>query len=318
VVHDRAGSEVVVQVETRYVATDVLEVAVEIRGPAAGWPVVLVHGFPYDPRSYDAVAESLAVAGAQVVVPYLRGYRSTTFRSATTPRSGQQGALGRDLVDLVEALELAAPVVAGFDWGGRAACIAAALRPELIGGLVAIGGYEIQDIASFARPEPPLQESRAWYQYYFHAERGRAGLATYRRELTAQLWREWAPGRPFSAEAFDRTAASFDNPDFVEIVIHSYRHRYGFASGDPAYQADEDALARRPVIAVPTIILDPTEDPMVEPQPVEVHRERFSHLVDVRRVASGHDMPSHEPDSVTAAVFDLHAARGSVAGSSGE
>jgi pimeloyl-ACP methyl ester carboxylesterase len=199
VVHDRAGSEVVVQVDTRYVATDVLEVAVETRGPAAGWPVVLVHGFPYDARSYDAVAESLTAAGARVVVPYLRGYGPTTFRSATTPRSGQQGALGRDLVDLVEALELAAPVLAGFDWGGRAACIAAALRPELIGGLVAIGGYEIQDIAGFARPKPPLQESRAWYQYYFHAERVRAGLATYRRELTAQLWREWAPGRPFSA-----------------------------------------------------------------------------------------------------------------------
>jgi pimeloyl-ACP methyl ester carboxylesterase len=171
----------------------------------------------------------------------------------------------------VHGFRLRSAVVVGFDWGGRAACIAAALWPERIGGLVAIGGYEIQDIAGFAVPALPSEESRAWYQYYFHGERGRAGLARYRRELTAQLWREWARGRGFPAEDFDRAALSFDNPDFVDVVIHSYRHRYGLAPGDPVYGEIERQLAAQPQVTVPTIVLDPAEDPMVMPQSVQAH-----------------------------------------------
>ncbi|HEX9231139.1 MAG TPA: hypothetical protein VF869_04470, partial [Jatrophihabitantaceae bacterium] len=177
---------------------------------------------------------------------------------------------------------------------------------ERIGGLVAVGGYEIQDIAGFAEPALPLEESRAWYQYYFHGERGRAGLARYRRELTAQLWREWAPGRPFPAEDFDRAALSFDNPDFVDVVIHSYRHRYGLAPGDPVYGEIEQQLAAQPQVTVATIVLDPREDPMVMPQSIQAHSERFTHLIDHRLVSSGHDMPHDNPDAVVKAVLDLH------------
>ena len=171
---------------------------------------------------------------------------------------------------------------------------------------MAIGGYEIQDLVGFAEPDPPLEESRAWYQYYFHSERGRAGMARYRRELTAQLWREWAPGRAFPAEGFERTAEAFDNPEFVEVVIHSYRHRYGLAAGDPQYDDLERVLATQPAIAVPTIALDPTEDPMIQPRSTAAHHPKFARLIDHRLVSSGHDMPRHNPEAVTAAIRDLH------------
>lgn len=288
-------------------AAGALSIAAESAGPADGWPVVLVHGFPYDPSSYDAVMPLLADAGARVVVPYLRGYGPTRFASPTTPRSGQQAAIGHDLVQLIDALSLERPILVGFDWGGRAACIAAALWPEKVGGLVAIGGYEIQDIARAAtEPSSPLDESQAWYQYYFHSERGRAGLAANRRELAAQLWREWAPGRDFAADAFDGVAASFDNPDFVDVVIHSYRHRFGLAEGDPSYDHLERTLAVQPRIAVPTIVLDPTEDPMIAPQSADEHREHFENLIDHRLVSAGHDMPRHAPAAVAEAVLRLH------------
>jgi pimeloyl-ACP methyl ester carboxylesterase len=192
------------------VGTSQLSVVAVTAGPPDGWPVVLLHGFPYDPSSYVTVTGELVIAGARVVTP------------------------------------------------------------ERIHGLVAVGGYEIQDIAGSAVPALPLEESRSWYQYYFHSERGRAGLARYRRELTAQLWQEWAPGRPFPAADFDRAAPSFDNPDFVDVVIHSYRHRFALAPGDPAY----DEIERR--------------------------------LVDHRLVSSGHDMPHDNPDAVVRAVLDLH------------
>jgi pimeloyl-ACP methyl ester carboxylesterase len=295
-----------VEFERITIDTDQLSVAAQTAGPPGGWPVLLLHGFPYDPWSYAAVGEALAVAGGRVVIPFLRGFGPTRFRPGVLGRSGQQAAIGRDAIDVIDQLALDGAVVVGFDWGGRAACIAAALWPERIGGLVAVGGYEIQDIAGFAVPAEPLEESRSWYQYYFHSERGRAGLARYRRELTAQLWREWAPGRPFAATDFDRAAPSFDNPDFVDVVIHSYRHRYGLAPGDPAYDQIEQELAAQPQITVPTIVLDPTEDPMVAPQSSQAHRDRFTRLIDHRLVSSGHDMPHDNPDAVIAAVLDLH------------
>ena len=291
----------------RMIRSGQLDVAIETAGPEDGWPVLLLHGFPFDPHSYEAVADELVGAGARVVAPYLRGYGPTRFISESTLRSGQQAAIGSDAIDLIETLSLDNPIVVGFDWGGRAACIAAATRPELIGGLVAVGGYEIQDIERFAEPEPPLEESRGWYQFYFHGERGRAGLEKYRGELTAQLWQEWAPGREFSPTEFARAAVAFDNPDFVDVVIHSYRHRFGLVAGAEMYDELELALAGQPQITVPTIVLDPTEDPMVEPQSREAHAERFTRLVDHRLVSSGHDMPHDAPHAVAAAVLDLHA-----------
>jgi pimeloyl-ACP methyl ester carboxylesterase len=282
-----------------------LTVTAEVSGDPDGWPVLLLHGFPYDVHSYDRVADGLVQHGARVVVPYLRGFGPTRFLSDATPRSGQQAAIGTDAIELIDALRLDAPVVVGFDWGGRAACVAAALFPQRLGGLVAIGGNEIQDIAGFAEPELPLIESRCWYQYYFHSERGRQGLTRYRRELTAQLWHEWEPGRRFDQNEFDRTAVAFDNPDFVEVVIHSYRHRYGLATGDPRYDEAERRLAARPTIDVATIVLDPTQDPMVLPQSADDHRAWFTQLVDHRLVDAGHDTPRDAPDSVVRAVLDL-------------
>jgi pimeloyl-ACP methyl ester carboxylesterase len=284
-----------------------LDVGVETVGPGDGWPVVLLHGFPYDPHSYEKVARELAAAGARVLVPYLRGFGTTRFSSATTPRSGQQAAIGRDVLDLVQALGLEAPILVGFDWGGRAACVAAALRPDLIGGVVALGGYSVQDILGFAVPTPPLDESRNWYQYYFHSERGRAGLTRYRRELAAQLWREWSPARPVDAADFDRAAPSFDNPDFVDVVLHSYRHRYGLVAGAAEYEEDERVLAGLPAVDVPTIVLDPTEDPILAPRTRQEHAARFSRLLDHRLIASGHHQPFDAPAEVALAVRDVRA-----------
>ena len=284
-----------------------LAIAFEAAGPDDGWPVVLLHGFPYDPGSYEAVMPLLAAEGARVIVPYLRGFGPTRFLSAETPRSGQQAAVGFDVLRLTEALQLEAPILVGYDWGGRAACVAAALWPERFGGLVAIGGYSIQDIAGSVEPTSPRDESLDWYQYYFHSERGRRGLAANRRELTAQLWREWAPGRDWVEADFERAAASFDNPDFVDVVIHSYRHRFGLVDGDPAFDHLERALATLPPVTIPTVVLDQGEDPMNTPAPADEHREHLPALVAHRVVAAGHDLPRHAPAAVAEAVLALRA-----------
>jgi pimeloyl-ACP methyl ester carboxylesterase len=283
-----------------------LHVGIETAGPEDGWPVVLLHGFPYDPHSFEPVADELAGAGARVLAPYLRGFGATRFASESTARSGQQAAVGRDVLDLVDTLALTAPILVGYDWGGRAACVAGTLRPERVGGVVALGGYSIQDIAASTEPTPPLDESRDWYQYYFHSERGRAGLTRYRRELAAQLWREWSPTRPIADAEFARTAPSFDNPDFVDVVIHSYRHRFGLEPGAEEYEDDERFLAGLPTVDVPAIVLDPTEDPALHPRPREQHASRFPRLVDYRQIPSGHNQPFDAPAQVALAVRDLH------------
>ncbi|MDJ0334031.1 alpha/beta hydrolase [Salinibacterium sp. G-O1] len=285
-----------------------LEVGIETAGPQDGWPVLLLHGFPYDPHSYSAVAVTLASAGARVLVPYLRGFGPTRFTSAATQRSGQQAAIGRDVLQLIDTLSLKAPIVVGFDWGGRAACVAAALSPGHIGGVVALGGDSIQDIASSSEPAPPWDENLDWYQYYFHGERGRAGLTRYRRELAMQLWSEWSPERAISGADFERAAGSFDNPDFVEVVIHSYRHRFGLAPGAPEYDEDEHLLAQLPTIDVPAIVIDPTQDPMITPRTRDEHTARFTRLIDHRLSASGHNQPFDAPLDVALAVQDLHRA----------
>ncbi len=286
-----------------------LDVAYERRGAETGWPVVLSHGFPYDPRSYDAVAGRLAAEGADVIVPYLRGYGPTRFVDDSTLRSGQQAALAHDLRNLIEALGLDRPIVCGYDWGGRAACLVSMLWPERVSGLVTVDGYNVQDIAAAGAPAPPSFESRLWYQYYLHGERGRAGLATYRAEYARQLWYEWSPTWAFTDVEFAATAPSFDNPDFVDVVVHSYRHRYALTEGDPAYEADEQRIAAQPVIGVPTVVLDPTKDGLGPASSRAEHEAHFTDLVEHVPVDTGHNPAQEDPASFADAVLRLRRPR---------
>ncbi|HUN53281.1 MAG TPA: alpha/beta hydrolase [Candidatus Sulfotelmatobacter sp.] len=292
------------------IRTDVLEIAYEESGPADGVPVLLLHGFPYDPRAYDEMVPPLAAAGCRCIVPYLRGYGPTRFLAATTPRSGQQAALGHDLKSLLDALDLPKSVLVGYDWGGRGACITAALWPERVRGLVSACGYNIQDIVGSTVPAAPAQEHRLWYQYYFHTERGRAGLAANRRPLCKLLWQLWSPNWHFDDATYDRSAAAFDNPDFVDVVIQSYRHRYGYARGDPALEPIEQQLAGQPKITVPTIALHGDGDG-VTPLAASAGHARFFTGPYQRRVipVAGHNLPQEEPKAVAEAVFDLLAGR---------
>ncbi len=290
----------------QHLTTPVLDLAYERRGDPGGSPVVLLHGFPYDPRSYDDAAGRLAAGGADVVVPYLRGYGPTRFRSADTLRSGQQAALAADLRDLIDGLGLDRPVVAGFDWGGRAACLVAMLWPDRVRGLVTVGGYNVHDVATMATvPAPPASEAPNWYQWYLQHERGRAGLTRYRRELARRLWREWSPRWHYDDATFEATAVSFDNPDFVDVVVHSYRVRYAAVAGDPRYDALEAAIAGLPPIDVPTIVIEPTADPILLPSAWETHEAHFPRLVDRRRTPVGHNTPYEDPDTLVAAVLEL-------------
>src|SRR5262245_57691116 len=288
------------------VRTSTLEIAYEESGPAMGFPVLLMHGFPYDPRCYDEVVPKLVAAGHRAIVPYLRGYGATRFLAANTMRSGQQAAMGRDLLDLMDTLNLPRAVLVGFDWGGRAACVVAALWPERVRGLVIANGYSIQDIAASKTPAPPAQENRLWYQYYFHTERGRAGLAANRRELTKLLWRLWSPNWKFDDATFERSAVSFDNPDFVDIVIHSYRHRFGYAPGDPALEPIEQRLASQPKITVPTIVLQGEGDGVNVLSATDTQARFFTGSYKRRAIPIiGHDVPQEAPAEVAAAILEL-------------
>jgi len=294
----------------KLVRTKTLEIAYEENGPDAGAPVLLMHGFPYDPRAFDDVVPRLLAAGCRTVVPYLRGYGPTRFLSAATPRSGQQAAMGKDLLDLMDALNIPSATLAGFDWGGRGVCVAAALWPERVRGVVLANGYSIQDIAAAAKPRPPQQEYRAWYQFYFHTERGRAGLTANRREFGKLLWRLWSPNWKFDDATYEHTAASFDNPDFVDVVIHSYRHRYGYAPGDPDLEAIEQRLAALPPIAAPTIVLSGTGDGVATPAPPASQARFFTGPVQHRTIPLiGHDVPQEAPTAFAEALLELIAAQ---------
>lgn len=284
----------------------VLDIAYLETGPADGPPVILLHGFPYDVHAYAAASEILAAAGRRCIVPFLRGYGPTRFLDPATPRSGQQAALGADLLALMDALSISSAVLAGYDWGGRAACIVAALWPDRARGLVSSGsGYNIQNIPQAGNPAAPEDEHRFWYQYYFHSERGRAGLAQNRGDLCRLLWKLWSPTWAFDEETFARTAASFDNPDFVEVVIHSYRHRFGGIPGDPTLDAIEKRLEAQPDIVVPTIVLqgaDDGVDPPSEPDTDAVHFTKY----EKRTVAGvGHNIPQEAPEAFADAVLAL-------------
>ncbi|WP_410651492.1 alpha/beta fold hydrolase [Amycolatopsis sp. cmx-4-54] len=287
------------------VTTPVLEIEYEHSGEAGGPPVVLLHGFPYDVRAYDGVAALLAAGGASVYVPYLRGFGGTHFLDKATPRSGQQAALAQDLLEFMDALGLEKAVVAGYDWGGRAACIAAALRPERVRGLVSVDGYNVQNLAYAGEPAPPEWERTYWYQFYFHSERGRRGLAENRDELCALLWRTWSPTWTGADAAFPASAPSLHNPDFVDVVIHSYRHRFGLVEGDPRYQALEDLIAEEPAITVPTVVLEGGDDGIGGPS-AEGDREYFTGPYEHRVLPGvGHNVPQEAPEAFAAAVASL-------------
>jgi pimeloyl-ACP methyl ester carboxylesterase len=291
----------------RHVRAGVLDVAFEEQGEPGGWPVVLLHGFPYDVRAYDEVAPLLTAAGARVIVPYLRGYGPTRFLDAATPRSGQQAALGADLLALLDALAIPRAVLAGYDWGGRAACIVAALEPDRVRALVSQNGYNIQDIARSGEPALPENEHRHWYQYYFHGERGRAGLTKNRRELCGLLWRLWSPKWAFGEATYADTAASFDNPDFVDVVIQSYRHRYGLAAGDPAVEPWERRLAAQPPITVPAIVLDGDADGVASVGGADRRGRGFAGRHEHRTVPDGgHNLPQEMPAAFADAVLTVH------------
>ena len=289
----------------KQVVAGVLDVAYRDIGPSDGAPVILLHGFPYDVHAYDAVAERLAAAGKRCIVPALRGYGPTRFLSAATPRSGQQAALAADLLALMDALAIPNAVLAGYDWGGRAACIVAALWPQRVRGLVSGGaGYNIQNIAAAGIPGAPEQEYRFWYQYYFHSERGRAGLTTNRRALCQLIWRLWSPTWAFDDATFARSAASFDNPDFVEVVIHSYRHRFGGIPGDPTLDAIESRLAAQPDIETASIVLQGADDGVDPPGAVDEDAPHFKGRYERRIIAgAGHNLPQEVPEAFAEAVL---------------
>jgi pimeloyl-ACP methyl ester carboxylesterase len=292
--------------QTRVVRTDLLDLAYEAHGSETGPPVILLHGFPYDPRCFDEVAPPLAAQGCRVLVPYLRGYGPTRFLSAATPRSGEQAALGHDLLQFIDALKIGRALLMGYDWGGRAACIVAALWPERVRGLVSCTGYNIQDIEGSVKPASAEQEHRFWYQYYFHTERGRTGLTENRRGIARLLWKLWSPHWEFDDATFDRSAASFDNPDFVDVVIQSYRHRYGYAAGDPALVGIEAKLQAKPTIPVPTINLDGDADGV---RAISAKRDPSAALFTryERRIlpSVGHNVPQEAPAETVQAIRDL-------------
>jgi pimeloyl-ACP methyl ester carboxylesterase len=284
----------------------VLQVSYLEAGDADGPPVILLHGFPYDVEAYAEITPRLAATHCRIIVPYLRGYGPTRFLDAETPRSGQQAALAHDLLALMDALDVQRALLAGYDWGGRAACIVAALWPERVSGLVTGNGYNIQDIARSAQPRPPADEHRYWYQYYFHGERGRRGLARHRDELCRLLWRLWSPNWEFDEATYRRTAASFDNPDFVDVVVHSYRHRYALVAGDPAVEETERRLAAQPPITVPSVAIDGDGDGVIPAGGCAHHHVHFTGHYERRLIPRvGHNLPQEAPREFADAIASL-------------
>jgi len=288
------------------VRTRTLEIGYEAHGDVDGVPVILLHGFPDDARAWDRVAPSLATDGYRVLVPYLRGYGPTHFLESAEPRMAQQAAIGQDLLDFMDALGLPAAGLAGYDWGGRAACIVALIAPERVLALVTIGGYNVQSTVTPPPPASAVAERAYWYQWYFNTERGRMGLERNRREICRLLWQEWSPSWRFDDATFDRTAASFDNPDFVSVVIHSYRVRHGNAPSDPRFGEIERRLSARPPITVPTMILHGAEDTVGPPGRSEGELSRFPAGTERRVVPGvGHFMPREDPEAVVDALLKV-------------
>jgi pimeloyl-ACP methyl ester carboxylesterase len=290
----------------RQVDAGVLNIAYYEAGPPDGPAVMLMHGFPYDIHSYVDVAPQLAAQGCRVIVPYLRGYGPTRFRDAATPRSGEQAAIGADMMALMDALGIQRAVFAGYDWGGRAACVGAALWPERCIGLVCVNSYLIQDIAKAMAPLRPEREVPLWYQYYFQLERGRAGLVANRREIAKILWAQWSPTWQFDDACFERTAMAHDNADYVDVVIHSYRHRFGLAEGDPQYADIQRRLAALPAISVPSITIDGATDGVTPATDGTASASKFTDRRAHRVVPhAGHNLPLEAPEAFAEAVMEL-------------
>ena len=277
-------------------------------GPTDGPPVILLHGWPYDIHSYVDVTPALASAGYHVIVPYLRGYGTTRFLSSATVRNGQQSALGVDVIALMDALKIEKATIGGFDWGARTANIIAALWPERCKAMVSVSGYLIGNQQAGKMPLPPEAELQWWYQYYFATQRGRDGYDKYRREFSKLIWKLASPQWGFDDATFERSAASFDNPDHVSIVIHNYRWRLGLAEGEPQYDDLEKRLAQAPAIAVPTITLEGDANGAPHPDASSYARKfsgKYAHRIIKGGV--GHNLPQEAPQAFTEAVVAVAA-----------
>jgi pimeloyl-ACP methyl ester carboxylesterase len=293
----------------KQVNAGVLNIGYYEAGPSDGTVVFLLHGYPYDIHSYIDVAAILAAQGCRVIVPHLRGHGTTLFLDKATLRTGQQSAAAVDIIALMDALKIERAVMAGYDWGARTACIIAALWPERCIGLLSVNGYLIQNIPRNALPLPAEAEVGWWYQYYFATERGRAGLTANRRDIARIIWKKNSPTWQFDDAIFNRTAASFDNPDYVDIVIHNYRWRLDLVAGDPQYDALEKRLAAQPVITVSTITMDGDADGVVPATNGQSYAAKFTGPRLHRIVkGAGHNLPQEAPTDFSDAVMKLVAA----------
>ncbi|CAB3777720.1 Haloalkane dehalogenase [Paraburkholderia caffeinitolerans] len=284
----------------------VLNVGYAQAGPENGPVVLLLHGWPYDIHSYVEVAPLLAGAGYRVIVPYLRGYGSTRFLSADTPRNGQQAATAVDIVALMDALKIDQAVLGGYDWGARTANIIAALWPERVKGLVSVSGYLIGSQAANKKPLPPEAEFQWWYQYYFATERGAQGYAENREAFNKLIWKLASPKWNFDDATYARSAAAFENPDHVAVVVHNYRWRLGLAQGESKYDSIEQKLATAPTISVPTITLEGDANGAPHPQP-SAYAKKFSGKYVHRNIAGGigHDLPQEAPKAFAEAILQV-------------
>jgi pimeloyl-ACP methyl ester carboxylesterase len=284
----------------------VLDVGYAEAGPSTGTPVLLLHGWPYDIYSFVDVAPILASAGYRVIVPYLRGYGTTRFLSADTVRNGQPSALALDTTALMDALKIDKAILAGFDWGARTADIVAALWPERTKALVSVSGYLIGSQEAGKTPLPPKAELQWWYQFYFATERGRLGYDKYRHDFAKLIWQLASPKWNFDDATFDRSAAAFDNPDHVAIVVHNYRWRLGLAEGEPKYDVYEKQLAAAPAIHVPTITLEGDANGAPHPDPA-AYAKRFTGKYQHRNISGGigHNLPQEAPQAFAQAVIDV-------------
>ena len=291
----------------KFVETPVLNIGYGDHGDISGFPIILLHGFPYEVRSWDRVIPPLVENGYRVLVPYLRGYGPTRFRSSDSPRMAEQAAIAQDVVDFAEALRIGKMALAGYDWGNRAACITAISHPDMVRALVAIGGYPVQNTVDREKPAPAFKEAQHWYQWYFNTEQGRVGLEENRRDIIRYIWETWAPGWNYTDDAFNQSADAFDNPDFVDVVIHSYRHRHMNAPGEERFAEIEHRLAKSPPVLVPSIVLRGADSGVgVTPGDLTEDPDRFHDLVATRLVAgAGHDVPVQRPYEVAEALLEL-------------
>ena len=304
----RTQAQTAIDSQPRTVRTDYLDIGYEEHGDPNGTAVVLLHGFPFDVRSFDGVVAPLVAAGHRVLVPWLRGYGPTRFRDASAPRMAQQTALAQDVIDFADALKIERFAMAGFDWGNRAACIVSIVAPERVIGQVSIGGYSVQNTTVRGQPMQARQAAQFWYMWYLNTDQGAAALQANRHDFIRYLWDTWSPEWTYTDEAYARSAPSFDNPDFVAVSVHSYRHRNMNAPGEPRLLEMEQRMAEQPSITVPAIVLAPGATGLGgRPSPNATgDQRRFTKLV-ARRIVegAGHDLPAHRPDAVADAVLEL-------------